>query len=539
MKLSEDIDYKITVKRIWVKNFKSLRDFKLDLRKINIVVGKNGSGKTNLIEVFQLFKEILDFLFDKEVNPFLKWWSYANVVWNGNENLPITVGIEYDVIIPECFFRGRNDTKKPTTAKYEITVTGVGGEFNILEDRISIPKIIDIKNNRNSIIIQFDTNLIKKILSEEISFENAYSFFIGSLVQMIYDKVKDQISLDEVKDRLNQELKILKMKCLNYLERLKVPLKVKNYPGTLLLEDVVDEIRTSVDMDNALELVHDIISEKLHFCLTRFLIEVIEEIAKQEKLELINIFFEHLGKMKNTEKYYIIDRSEIIKIIFPEILYFANQISEALIGVYLIISRSVILKKIDFKSIKEPVKLRKELVLSEDGSNLVSVLYSLGKGKTPKRVKVAIEYAFGEQCNVLIEPTSDGRIYLKFQENGKEWSPPSIPDGLYKLIALELALEYKAPIIAVDEIENSLYADIIRYFIDEVRNSSSIAILTTHSPAVMDFSDPEDIVIFKKDIDKETKPYRLKKPKKIQEMLREEGITLSEYILYREISDET
>ncbi|MGC9117155.1 MAG: AAA family ATPase [Conexivisphaera sp.] len=35
-----------------VQNFKSLEDVRLELKKFNVMVGPNGSGKTNMIEAF-------------------------------------------------------------------------------------------------------------------------------------------------------------------------------------------------------------------------------------------------------------------------------------------------------------------------------------------------------------------------------------------------------------------------------------------------------------------------------------------------------
>lgn len=40
--------------RLVVKGFKSLMDVAVDLRPLNILVGANGAGKSNVIEVFDL-----------------------------------------------------------------------------------------------------------------------------------------------------------------------------------------------------------------------------------------------------------------------------------------------------------------------------------------------------------------------------------------------------------------------------------------------------------------------------------------------------
>ena len=38
---------------IHVENFKSLRDFKINFKKFNVLIGPNGSGKTNVLELFK------------------------------------------------------------------------------------------------------------------------------------------------------------------------------------------------------------------------------------------------------------------------------------------------------------------------------------------------------------------------------------------------------------------------------------------------------------------------------------------------------
>jgi predicted ATPase len=46
--------------RIHVAGFKSIRDQEISLRPLNVLIGANGSGKTNLIAVFRLLNEVVD-----------------------------------------------------------------------------------------------------------------------------------------------------------------------------------------------------------------------------------------------------------------------------------------------------------------------------------------------------------------------------------------------------------------------------------------------------------------------------------------------
>src|SRR5690349_6442947 len=58
-----------TLKRIQVKGFKSIREMDLELRPLNILIGANGSGKSNFLSVFtllsQLARKSLDFYVPK------------------------------------------------------------------------------------------------------------------------------------------------------------------------------------------------------------------------------------------------------------------------------------------------------------------------------------------------------------------------------------------------------------------------------------------------------------------------------------------
>ena len=50
----------MSLNRIQIKGFKSIRELDLELRPLNVLIGANGSGKSNFIEVFRLLNEIVD-----------------------------------------------------------------------------------------------------------------------------------------------------------------------------------------------------------------------------------------------------------------------------------------------------------------------------------------------------------------------------------------------------------------------------------------------------------------------------------------------
>ncbi len=46
------------VQRLILRNFRSFKEVDIELRPLNIVVGANASGKTNLVQVFRFLRDI-------------------------------------------------------------------------------------------------------------------------------------------------------------------------------------------------------------------------------------------------------------------------------------------------------------------------------------------------------------------------------------------------------------------------------------------------------------------------------------------------
>lgn len=85
--------------------------------------------------------------------------------------------------------------------------------------------------------------------------------------------------------------------------------------------------------------------------------------------------------------------------------------------------------------------------------------------------------------------------------------------------------------LAIDEIENSLHKEALEYVLDELRESNSTVIITTHSPLVVDMSRLEDLLIVERSPEG-TVFTRIKEPEKLGQKLAELKITQSESWLY-------
>nr|WP_206206074.1 AAA family ATPase [Thermococcus sp. JdF3] len=134
------------MKKLIVKNFKSLRDCEIELDKFNVLIGANASGKTNLVEVFKLLRKIY---VERDTNPFLDWWGYNNVVWAGKEELPITVGMLFDVDGYDVYF--------------ETTFTGTGGSFRLIHEILDISEYVTLEKEGSQFVIRYSNNFYRAI----------------------------------------------------------------------------------------------------------------------------------------------------------------------------------------------------------------------------------------------------------------------------------------------------------------------------------------------------------------------------------------
>lgn len=49
----------MNINKIRIQNYKSIKDIEFDLKDVNLLVGPNNSGKTNILEAINFFGEVL------------------------------------------------------------------------------------------------------------------------------------------------------------------------------------------------------------------------------------------------------------------------------------------------------------------------------------------------------------------------------------------------------------------------------------------------------------------------------------------------
>ena len=422
---------RIFPRKIGVKNFKSLRDVEIDLTKVNIVIGPNGSGKTSLVEALYLLKLIVEHVRGRVINPFLEWWGYQEVVWNHDEKLNIELCVGFDIEFgPEGFLSKlikkfeNTDHLSLKNVSYRISVTGKGGRFQILR--------------------------------EEIGFRN--------------------------------------LKVISEMGAYKVMFSGKEFP---IGEDIYEPTFLHLVFEGMRLYMHEDPESRVE--------HVIEHLRGNYALLPNNI-------------------DGIYDLALPVILT----------SIYALMDSMAILRIVNYDAMKEPSKHIAVEALSMDASNLPSLILTLYGGNIPDNVISSIAYILGEdekRIKLGIRPTTDGRSFLTLTIGNIEHLPPSIPDGVLKMLAMEIAIDQRVPLLVVDEIENSLHAKAIHRLLDDIRNSSTTLLATTHSPAVIDIVKPEEIIILERK-DTETTASRISDPKKLSNKLKDLGVTLSEYLTY-------
>lgn len=167
--------------KLQIKNFKSLQDVSINLKTFNILVGTNGSGKTNVLELFKFMSRCTN-SDSTPAYPFAPWWKFNNIVWSQNERLLISASIRYDIA-------GHN-------VKYSATISGAGGNLQFINEELNISEYIHIMRDVGSVRYILDEKFQQRYREEirEIkrSYKSKSSMFLDEPVVM---KIPHSISI--------------------------------------------------------------------------------------------------------------------------------------------------------------------------------------------------------------------------------------------------------------------------------------------------------------------------------------------------------
>lgn len=439
---------KASLKKVFIKNFKSLHDCEIDIGKMNVVVGGNASGKSNLIEAFRLLKKIY---LDKDNFPFLEWWGYNNIVWQRKEELPIIIGLLFDIEGYDVYF--------------ETNFTGTGGKFQILREVLDIKDYLKFEKKGEWTSVKHHMKFIDAVI------EKPQKYNISSEGKLILSKHKDNL-IKEVKDKWGESPNLLGL--------------IQNFKET--------NVNNNVEHKNITKISYEKIDEYW---------EIFSPVVVVRRYE----------EKEDYENIYSVSSKRILQTL----------------------EKLLILYPLNIRSMKNPQPLRREVTPKEDGTNIASVFHTiyLKEGKIPEEIYNPLAMVF-PKIDVRPHITDDGRVMIKFFEDGLELLPPNTSDGFYKILTMLIAIYLKPPLLIVDEIENSLHPSTLELILDTIGIGDTQAIITTHSPVVVDMTELSNIILVEKE-QGESKFKRIKDPEKIKEFLIEKGITFSEGWIYGDL----
>ena len=187
----------------------------------------------------------------------------------------------------------------------------------------------------------------------------------------------------------------------------------------------------------------------------------------------------------------------------------------------------------------EPSRLRatneigKEFVLSYTGDNLARVLFNvyLERREVFTEIEEFLASVVPEVEQILTPLKSEKEVQIAIREKSVErpLSYRQIADGTLRLLAFITALHLDSTLVAFEEPENCVHPHLLETLVDMLRKAPCQVVVTTHSPYLLDYVKPEEIVVVEK-IEGETKARRLSEPEELERVRRmlEEGLTMGE-----------
>ncbi|MEM1631281.1 MAG: AAA family ATPase [Thermofilum sp.] len=532
------------LEKLVVRNFKSLRSFELSFpTRVTVVAGPNGSGKTALVEALELLKDVQEWARGRTANPFSKWWGYRNVVYQHDEARSITIGLKLKLSrekLEEKLRAAERDRELEATTEEEVR-SSARDLMELLGRALRF-----LGANELSVYYEVSLNGRHKFSAED----EVFKLKAGSLsVDGSFAKKKFSIDIN-LCELLKLENAILKMKSAlsaDAPDREELYRRVVGIVESLCTEDwfrsvyrptieyselltetlayIYDRFGKSINWyDTLIDIFQEMITDSIHEALEKRKETLISYLGSNAKLPDLSKGAESIGGLV---------LKALAEVARMSAFESAVAITGAAVGVWEFIEGVVVLRGVKSSELKTPQPLTREEALKSDGSNLAPYLYTITEGRVPREVEGALEYVLEgcEEVKLGMPVTDDGRVYISIQVDGVKLLPPSQPDGALKALLVEAALLSKPSVIAIDEFENSLHPLAQQFLLDEVRSSGAYAVITTHSPVVLDYLKRLDELVLLKWERGETRALRAKSPEELKSWLAELGLTTSEALL--------
>ncbi|RZN37998.1 MAG: hypothetical protein EFT35_05345 [Methanophagales archaeon ANME-1-THS] len=151
--------------------------------------------------------------------------------------------------------------------------------------------------------------------------------------------------------------------------------------------------------------------------------------------------------------------------------------------------------------------------------------------KTFDKIENMLKQAIPQIDELLTPLTEGGETYVAMREQGFDSANDyfQVSDGTLKLLAYITAIATEeANVVCFEEPENFVHPRLFELLVEIFKRSDKQIILSTHSPYLVDWVEPEDVIIVEKK-DQETVASRIKDGDKLMKRLEERGLSLGEY----------
>lgn len=468
--------------RVRLGNIFSFKDAELELGRLNVVVGPNASGKSNLVGVFRFLRRALGSRVEPSL-PYLPWWSARNIAFDFDEELPVKVGLDLE-------YDGKSG-EKPIRVSFDLVFSVAGGRVELVEERLEIHGFSSIYRRKQFLHVE---NRLSE--SEANAAANVLSGTVSDSELIDYDKVEDF---------LEEFFKVFKSMLNSYVLSGDFVEPPKSPSDSVILRMIPYEFFNIFPGGEIGEVDIGFLPEIVRMILMRRIRRLDKSIAR-------DMFFAMKPLYVPSEK-------------------FIEELKRYLVGLF---TRPVILRPVNYVAVREPVAPILVEGLKEDCSNLVAFLYDLFLRHRDKweELQQLLDTYFFPGWRLAFKPTGTGKVTLVVYEFDREIPPTNLPEGLFKVLAVLVAILLEPPLIVIDEFENSLHPNFVEVLLDMLRDSGATCIVTTHSPAVVDAAELDEIVVVERGPEG-SKFSRVHDREGVKKWLRETGASVSEYVFYR------
>jgi len=191
------------------------------------------------------------------------------------------------------------------------------------------------------------------------------------------------------------------------------------------------------------------------------------------------------------------------------------------------------------QSILNEVEMEEGPILSRDGSNLAGLLayLKLTNYKLFHSIEEKLMSYVPEIDEIVLTPRTielpKKKVYrICIRERGFKESFTNISDGTLRLLGFVTALSLNHSLVAFEEPENCIHPHLLELLVDMMRKADCQVVITTHSPYLLDYVEPEEVVVVWREMGKEGLETKVRRPseeelERVRKLLRE-GWTLGE-----------